>query len=141
MASELERTRRYEVSDFPPGTRMMMGDRRDLDRAIAEARGGIKVVGKFQQRSGGVQAVPVVYVSKHATPFYVRHRIALVVSGGVLLLASGITWAVIAVGAWTFIGAVLVAAFALACLVRFSRGGGRRSVSVTTTTTTNVRVR
>jgi hypothetical protein len=32
---ELAETRRYEVGDFPPGTRMLIADRRDLDAMLA----------------------------------------------------------------------------------------------------------
>lgn len=141
-SSELERTRRYEVSDFPPGTRMMMGDRRDLDRAIADSRGTIKTVGKFRELDGGKTAVPVVYVSKRAKPFHVRHRVALAVAGTVLVIGGGITWAILAIGVWAFLAAIVVASVFVAWLNRYASGGGRhRSVSVTTTTTTNVRVR
>jgi hypothetical protein len=139
MASrDLERTRRYEVSDFPPGTRMLVGDRQDLDAAIAG--GGVRAVGKFNPGANGVTSVPVVYVSQRALPFHERHRIALLVSGGVLLLASGIAWIILAVGLGWFLFGIGAAALAVALLARISRGGGgRTNVSVTTTTTVKVR--
>jgi len=139
MASELERTRRYEVSDFPPGTRMLLGDRRDLDAAIAQ--GGIKAVGKFQPRSGGLTAVPVVYVSKRSKPFLVRHKVAAIVLAALVTLASGIAAIIATVGVAWFVGGIFLAAAAIALLSRMSGGGRHRAVSVTTTTTTNVRVR
>ena len=136
---ELEQTRRYEVADFPPGTRMLLGDRRDLDAALAQP--GIKAVGKFQPRSGGLTAVPVVYVSKRAQPFHIRYRWPLVISGSVLLLASGIAAIILTVGLGWFIGGVVVMALTIATLVRYSRGGGGRHRTVDVTTTTRVRVR
>ena len=138
MSRELERTRRYEMSDFPPGTRLLMASRADLDAAIAADR-SIKVVGKFEARSGGMTAVPVVYVSKRAQPFHVRYRWWLVGVGSLLVLASIIGWAILSIGLWGFLGLVFAMAAGLIFLNRLSRGG--RSVSVTTTTTTNVRVR
>lgn len=139
MGSDLERTRRYEVSDFPPGTRMLMGNRRDLDEAIRER--GMRPVGKFNVGANGVTTVPVVYVSKRAQPFYVRHRWPLIIGGGVLSLASGVAILIMTVGLPWFIAGVVLMAFTIATLARYSRGGGGRRVSVTTTTTTNVRVR
>ena len=137
MGSDLERTRRYEVSDFPPGTRMLQGDRRDLDEAIA--RQGMRVVGRYNVGANGVTTVPVVYVSKRATPFHERHRIALMITGGLVLLAAGITWIILAVGLGWFLASIGLAALAIAFLNRVSRGGGRTNVSVTTTTTVKVR--
>jgi hypothetical protein len=117
---------------------MMVGDRRDLDAAIAG--GQVRAVGKFNTGANGVASVPVVYVSQRAKPFHERHRIALVVSGGVLLLAAGIAWIILAVGLGWFLASIGLAALAIALLNRVSRGGGTH-VSVTTTTTTNVKVR
>lgn len=140
MGSELERTRRYEVSDFPPGTRMMIADRRDLDALLAQ--GEIRAVGKFKPLSGGMTGLPAVYVSKRATPFYIRHRIALVVSGGVLMLAVGVAVLIMAYGVWMFLAGVVLMAATIATLARYARGGSRKTfTSVTTTTTTTVKVK
>jgi hypothetical protein len=136
---ELAETRRYEVGDFPPGTRMLIADRRDLDAMLA--RGEIRAVGKFQQLSGGATGLPAVYVSRRAKPFHERHRVALVVTGALVTLAAGIAAIILTVGLGWFIGGVVLMAFTIATLVRYSQGGGRHRVSVTTTTTTNVRVR
>lgn len=146
MSQELARTRRYEVSDFPPGTRMMMGDRRDLDAALKEGR--VRAVGKFNTGANGVTTVPVVYVAKRTVGqrWYQRRgvHIAEIVVGSVLFVAAGIAAIILTVGLAWFIVGVVAMAVAIATLVRYSRGGGgggRRGVSVTTTTTTNVRVR
>jgi hypothetical protein len=136
---ELERTRVYQMSDFPPGTRMLQGDRRELDAYLATQP--VRAVGRYHNLPGGGVQIPVVYVSRRAQPFYVRHRVALSVSGVVLTLAASIAWVIISVGVWWFLGGVAAAAFIIATIVRWSRGGGRTSVSVTTTTTTNVKVR
>jgi hypothetical protein len=139
MSTELERTRVYQMSDFPPGTRMLVGDRADLDAMLAQ--GTVRAVGKFNQLSGGASSVPVVYVSQRAKPFYVRHRLALGITGVLVTMVTAIGVAIMAVGVWWFLGGVLAAATVISILVRYSRGGGRHRVSVTTTTTTNVRVR
>ncbi len=116
---------------------MLVGDRRDLNEAIAA--GEVRAVGKFNTMPGGSTSVPVVYVSKRAKPFVERHSVALMVSGGVLLLAAGVAWIILAVGLGWFVFGTGVAALAVALLNRVSSGGGRAGVSVTTTTTVRVK--
>lgn len=136
---ELETTHRYEVGDYPPGTKMLMASRTDLDAAIRA--GEIKAVGRFRQLDGGMSAVPAVYLARRHLPFHVRHKVALIISGSVLTLAAGVTAIVMTVGLGWFVAGVALMALTIATLVRYSQGGGRHRVSVTTTTTTNVRVR
>jgi hypothetical protein len=134
----MERTRRYEMADFPPGTRMLIADRSDLDALLAQ--GEIRAVGKFRQLPGGRTGLPAVYVSRRAQPFHVRHRIALVVAGTLLLLAAGVAAVIAAVGMAWFVAGIILMAATVATLARYARGqGGHRSVSVTTTTKVNVR--
>ena len=106
----------------------------------ATSPGGIKAVGRFEPRSGGLTAVPVVYVSKRAQPFHVRYRWPLVISGGLLVLASVIGWAILSIGLWGFAGLVFAILAGIIILNRMASGGGRhRSVEVTTTTRVRVR--
>lgn len=130
---DLERTRRYEVGDFPPGTRMLIADRTDLDALLAT--GTIRAVGRYRELSGGKVGLPAVYVSKRATPFHVRHRIALIVAGSVLILAAGVSTVIVTVGLpWFAVGVVLMA-FTIATLSRWANGGGgRHRMDVTVTT-------
>lgn len=99
--------------------------------------------GIYRKNPAQVVNVRPVYVSRAARPgFVVRHRIALVVTGSVLVLTSGLAYVIIAVGPAVFAFGVFLAALAVCILARISRGGGGgRHVSVTTTTTTKVRVR
>lgn len=139
MSTELERTARYEMSDFPPGTRMLQGDRRELDAYLA--RGEVRAVGKYNQLSGGAVQIPVVYVSRRAQSFHVRHRLALGIAAGLSVLASIVAWAIWSIGLWGFVGLVFAILAGIIWLNRMASGGGRHRVSVTTTTTTKVRVR
>lgn len=136
---ELERTRIYQMSDFPPGTRMLVGDRRDLDEALAS--GTVRAVGRYSEESGGAVSIPVVYVSKRAQPILRRYRWWFVGAGSLASLASIIAWAILSIGLWGFVGLVFAIAAGIIFLNRMASGGGRHRVSVTTTTTTNVRVR
>lgn len=140
MSTELERTRRYEVSDFPPGTKMMIADRTDLDAAIKA--GEIKAVGKFQTLSGGRTGVPAVYLSKRATPWHKRRGpvIGAFLAGAVVFLAIVVTVAILSIGLWGFVALVFVIAAGLIMLNRMASGGGRHR-AVTVRTTTEVRVK
>ena len=147
--NELERTRTdlqvpepgrplVHMEEYPPGTRMYHGDRASILAMVKS--GEVQAVGKFRQLPGGGYALPAVYVGKAARdPFYVRHRWPLVITGAVLMLLAGLAYAIMAVGPLVFFGGVFVAGLAVAIIVRVSRGGGRRSVTVTTTTKVRVR--
>lgn len=114
----------------------------ELARTRTDLQRPAQAVGVYHKRPAQVVTARPIYASRNARPsFIVRHRIGLVVTGSVLVFASGITWAVIAVGPLVFLFGVFLAALAIAFLTRISRGGGGRSVSVTTTTVTKVRVR
>ena len=100
MGSELERTRRYEMVDFPPGTRMVIAQRGELDQMLRA--GTIRAVGRFQPLPDGMTGIPALYVGKNYRPFYQRHSIALAVTGGVLALLSGLAVLALAVGLGPF---------------------------------------
>lgn len=126
------------TQQLPATRRMLVGQRNDLDVMIRE--GHVRAVGKFTQGPAGMAAVPVVYVSKRAQPFVVRHRIALLVSGGVVLVVGGVVGVIAAIGLGWFMLAVAAMAFSIAILSRITNGGGKRA-HVTVTTTTRVGVR
>ena len=136
MASELERTRtdlqvhrRPEV--YPPGTRMLTGRREDLEAYVQE--NGARAVGRWVDAPGGVTTVPVVYVSKRARvrdPFIVRHRWPLVWAGSVLMVLALLAGLILWVGWAWFIGGTAAAAFLVATIVRYSRGGGGRTGNI-----------
>lgn len=138
---DLERTRtdlQVHREMYPAGARLLQGERRDLEDHIRQS--GARAVGVWRPLPGGGGQIPVVYVSKRArAPFYIRHRVGLIVAGGVLMTLSGLALLVAWVGWAWFIGGALFAGGAVATLVRWSRGGGGGSVSVTTTTTVKVR--
>lgn len=135
MAGELERTRTdlviHTTGAYPPGTRMLHGERRDLEAYMAE--NGARAVGVWRPLPGGGGQIPVVYVSKRAKakePFLERHGRKLLLAGLPLLTLSGLALLVAWVGWAWFIGGVLAGAAAIATLVRWSRGGGGRTGNI-----------
>jgi len=119
---------------------IMVGTASELSEATKSA--GLQVVGRYTPRPDGRYSVPVVYVSKRATPWYGRRwvHVTAVILGALLALGSAVSLAILHLGLPGFIATIVAAAFVIAGLTRVSRGGGR-SVSVSTTTTTKVRVR
>lgn len=136
--SELARTR-LDLQ-VPRGAELMVGDRRTIGALIAS--GDVRAVGQWRTHEGQA-AIPVVYVSKRATPWYVRHRIALVATGVPLTIAGGIGALIIMYGWAWFVAGLFLAVLAVGGIVRLKNwaGGGTGRGSVTVTTTTTVRVK
>jgi hypothetical protein len=97
--------------------------RTHTELADAVSQRGARAVGKYASHAQGY-SVPVVYVSKRATPWVVRHRKGLIISGVPLVVMSTLALLFLWVGPAWFIGGLVAAAFLVATLVRYSRGGG-----------------
>jgi hypothetical protein len=129
---ELARTRRMPVphradrrpAPLPAGTRMLQGSRADLEAHMRQS--GARAVGRWNEGANGVHTVPVVYVSRRAQPWVVRHRIALVATGTPLVLLAGLYGLVLWVGWAWFVGGLVAAGVFLAFVIRIANGHGFR---------------
>lgn len=124
---ELARTRVMPVphrADRRPD-RVIQGNRRDLQAHMRQS--GAHAVGRWSQAGPGEFSVPVVYVSKRAQPWVVRHRVALLATGVPLTILGGLATLILWVGWAWFIGGVMASVVFVGLVVRFSRGGARSS--------------
>lgn len=140
--SELARTARMPAphrrpANLPAGARMLQGQRRDLENHMRQS--GAQAVGRWNTAPDGTTTIPVVYVSRRAQPWVVRHRKGLLWTGVPLVILSGLYALILWVGWAWFVGGIVLSVFAVGAAARLARGGGAHtSVSVTTTTTVRV---
>ncbi len=129
---DLARTRRMPVPHradrrpevYPPDTRMIRGQRADLEAHMAQA--GARAVGRYHRAENGDTIIPVVYVSRRAQPWVVRHRVACLAIGTPLVIVSGLALLVMWVGWAWFIGGLVAAGLFLALVIRVANGHGLR---------------
>lgn len=137
----MSQTRIMPVSHRPDRAEAVFrGDRASVGAAALEAH-GVRAVGAYRKVGPNEWTIPVVYVSQRALPWYGRRwvHVTAITVGAILALGALVAWAIMAMGALGFGAAILASGATIAVLVRFSRGGGRRGVSVTTTTSVRVR--